>query len=330
MIIQTDFIIHWKTKGLAVRIGREAAIVALLSLWGHCEKRKLWELDLTPLKLAGICDYSGDAQVLLDTMEELRILDDVSLDGSKERWYRVHGWAEINSSLVGKWHYHAGKGAEWHPRGYLVKPNDKSSDRTKERSSDTTIGWDGIREERISEVESPPLVGIEEACEESHSQSFDNFWKKYPLKAGKSDALKSFKRQKLASKLDTILASLEICIASESWQSEGGKYIPYPATWLNRGGWEDELPPASGTHSTVKPSFWPQKNGGAGPIDLPTVYDERMREPSFDWKAVMLEIYEEPNLGIPWGHVEPDVRKEVVAHWMAKNGAKSEGGGELR
>ena len=26
------------------------------------------------------------------------------------------------------------------------------------------------------------------------------------------------------------------------WLKEGGRYIPHPTTWLNRGGWEDELP----------------------------------------------------------------------------------------
>ena len=27
------------------------------------------------------------------------------------------------------------------------------------------------------------------------------------------------------------------------WQRENGRYIPNPASWLNRNGWEDELPP---------------------------------------------------------------------------------------
>jgi len=28
---------------------------------------------------------------------------------------------------------------------------------------------------------------------------------------------------------------------SPEWTKDNGKYIPYPATWLNAKGWEDEL-----------------------------------------------------------------------------------------
>jgi len=31
---------------------------------------------------------------------------------------------------------------------------------------------------------------------------------------------------------------------SESWNRDGGRYIPHPSTWLNGRRWEDELAPA--------------------------------------------------------------------------------------
>ena len=38
-----------------------------------------------------------------------------------------------------------------------------------------------------------------------------------------------------------MLAALEQQRQSHDWQKEGGRYIPYPATWLNQGRWEDEV-----------------------------------------------------------------------------------------
>jgi hypothetical protein len=46
-----------------------------------------------------------------------------------------------------------------------------------------------------------------------------------------------------------MIATIERAKKSEEWRREMGKYIPYPATWLNAKGWEDEdveLHPLSG------------------------------------------------------------------------------------
>ncbi len=76
---------------------------------------------------------------------------------------------------------------------------------------------------------------------------FDTFWSAYPKKTGKADARKKF--EKLVtdeSTLSAILKSLEYLKTTEQWQKDSGKYIPYPATWLNQKRWEDETaqPPA--------------------------------------------------------------------------------------
>ena len=38
-----------------------------------------------------------------------------------------------------------------------------------------------------------------------------------------------------------IMAAVEMAKESADWKKEGGKYIPYPATWLNNRRWEDCL-----------------------------------------------------------------------------------------
>ena len=122
MLIQNDFINHWKTRLLINRLGREAALVALLSLWAYCEKRRAWELRLSPLELAGLCDFAGDPKVLHDSLVEFRFLDP-TIDPS---WVRVHDWGQTNSSLVAKWKASHAKTHQWHPRGYLTPHGDPS------------------------------------------------------------------------------------------------------------------------------------------------------------------------------------------------------------
>ena len=83
-----------------------------------------------------------------------------------------------------------------------------------------------------------PQAAIER---EKKATAFDEFWQSYPKKRGKQNARKAWKRLKLNNHLQRILAAIEVQKQCRQWQDEGGKYIPYPATWLNAGSWEDEI-----------------------------------------------------------------------------------------
>lgn len=70
---------------------------------------------------------------------------------------------------------------------------------------------------------------------------FGEFWEAYPKKKSKGDAEKAWKQIKPdEATFQKILASIERQKQSRDWQKDGGQYIPYPATWLRRKGWEDE------------------------------------------------------------------------------------------
>lgn len=173
MIIEADFLNHWKTKALGNAVGELAAMRALLSLWAHCQRRRAWEFQLTAAKLAGICDFHGDKEAIENLwhwMRELEWLDSTGEMG----WFRVHQWGEVNASLVGKWAAPMRlKSDEYPPRG----ANSQSKERTKARSSDPSpdkanalsigedrIGLDGIGEERN---EKSTCTGTHFAWEES-------------------------------------------------------------------------------------------------------------------------------------------------------------------
>ena len=68
---------------------------------------------------------------------------------------------------------------------------------------------------------------------------FDLFWAAYPKKKAKQDARKAF--AKVDVPLTVLLDALSEHKKSGEWMKGGGKYIPYPATWLNGQRWEDEL-----------------------------------------------------------------------------------------
>lgn len=73
---------------------------------------------------------------------------------------------------------------------------------------------------------------------------FERFWKAYPRKKAKSDAKKAWDKLKPSMELcRTMSAALDKAKRSEEWTKDGGRYIPYPATWLNGRRWEDETVP---------------------------------------------------------------------------------------
>lgn len=73
---------------------------------------------------------------------------------------------------------------------------------------------------------------------------FEVFWANYPKKLAKKDAKKAFSKiirsqRDVDAFMRTLMASLEWWKDQPTWKKDKGAYIPYPATWLNRGNWED-------------------------------------------------------------------------------------------
>lgn len=70
--------------------------------------------------------------------------------------------------------------------------------------------------------------------------AFLSFWSMYPKKVGKDKCLRWFKAHKISKNfLNKITLSINEQAKSNQWKDI--QYIPHPYTWLNRGGWDDEL-----------------------------------------------------------------------------------------
>lgn len=79
---------------------------------------------------------------------------------------------------------------------------------------------------------------------------FEEFWSAFPKKVGKQAAKKAFEKVKVP--LETLLTAIEQQKRSAQWSKDNGQFIPNPATWLNQGRWDDEMPPA-GKYTTGNP-----------------------------------------------------------------------------
>lgn len=87
----------------------------------------------------------------------------------------------------------------------------------------------------------PPISPLGEDAD-INIQRFESFWKLYPNKKAKQDARKAWGKLKVDNELYTlIMKSLVRQTKSQDWLKENGKYVPYPATWLNGHRWEDEV-----------------------------------------------------------------------------------------
>lgn len=92
--------------------------------------------------------------------------------------------------------------------------------------------------------------GISPAKPKRDDQDFEQFWNAYPNKRSKEDARRAWDKQR--PDLGVCLRAVKEQMKSRQWTDDGGRYIPYPATWINRHQWEDEPEAASQPYSNLQ------------------------------------------------------------------------------
>ena len=98
---------------------------------------------------------------------------------------------------------------------------------------------------------------------------FDTFWKSYPRKVGKEKCLNWFLTHKPNEELvNKMIKTLEEFKQSKQWSNP--QYIPHPYTWLNRGGWDDELEVQDNNFKSASknPIQWEEAKGSTFEEDL--------------------------------------------------------------
>ena len=97
MIIETDFLDHWKTRLIVRLLATESAPLHIIRLWSHCQTRKTNRFpDWNPEILSAVCKWGGDANLFWSAMMQ-------TFGRVEDGCFVAHQWDEVNSSLIASW-----------------------------------------------------------------------------------------------------------------------------------------------------------------------------------------------------------------------------------
>lgn len=170
MIIDPDFLDHWRTRMVVDALGDEMAPMYIMRLWAHCQARKSDRHAMPPAGLKAQCRAHHDA-----TSFEQALIDAgfVQRDGAD---VVVIGWADANASLLAAWE-NGSKGGrptkkpKKNPEETQDKPSDNpaetqrepianqdETDKSREEKNSSSLRSEGKRATRTPPPDCPPDV----------------------------------------------------------------------------------------------------------------------------------------------------------------------------
>lgn len=127
--------------------------------------------------------------------------------------------------------------------GAYVQPKEAGIPGGIPNSGIPRLGKDRLDKDSIGEVNTLAHPEVSEVVVET---PFDTFWREYPKKKSKGQARTAFDKALKKTDFDTIMTALRALKETNQWTKNDGEFVPYPATWLNAEGWEDEVKSADG------------------------------------------------------------------------------------
>ena len=89
-----------------------------------------------------------------------------------------------------------------------------------------------------------PVPSSDSSSSEVKRSEFDQFWTAYPKRKQKEAARRAFEKARKHADwpgIEAVISVIEVLKTTDDWKKENGQFIPYPASWLNAGGWMDEV-----------------------------------------------------------------------------------------
>lgn len=173
MIVDPDFLDHWRTGMVADVIGDPMAPVYILRLWAHCQERKSDSFSMPSAGLKAQCKCPAPADVFERALIEAGF---ITRDGDR---ITVTGWAKKNASLIAAWENGARGGRPRNnPDETHGKPMGNPAVTQREPMANPRV-TDKIREDKSREESSTSLRSVEGAkratrkCPESFSITQD-------------------------------------------------------------------------------------------------------------------------------------------------------------
>jgi hypothetical protein len=113
MIVEYDFLDHWKTQMLIHLLDDPCAPQYVLRLWGHCQIRKTYRFSMGSKRvisnmISGVCKYplgaKRTAEEFFDALNECGFIDVCEKQSGDENFsFEVHDWKDVNASLIASW-----------------------------------------------------------------------------------------------------------------------------------------------------------------------------------------------------------------------------------
>ena len=224
--------------------------VMLLTMAGRCNASGMIflteNIPYTTKMLADELDFEENIVVLA-----LRALEDLNMVVTNNGYFAIAGWEEYQN-IEGMDRIRESKRlaqARWR-----AKQKELPETSTVDSTVDSTRCLVDDAEEDIEEDKE-----LEKDKEDIYP--FDAFWKAYPKKKAKEAARKAWVKLKPDESLGKeIIQAVMKSANTKDWLKENGKYIPYPATYLNGKRWEDEGNESNG-----------QNTGDSGKVQYGTV-----------------------------------------------------------
>lgn len=99
MIVQPEFLDHWKTRLLVDITGDQSAPLAVIRLWGYCQTSKhSFFPDMTPAQLSSICHW-GDRKPAC----HVALIRCGFVEKLKPKGFAAHEWSDYNAKLLANW-----------------------------------------------------------------------------------------------------------------------------------------------------------------------------------------------------------------------------------
>lgn len=214
--------------------------LTFIGLWTEADDEGRYEYDRRLVKAAL---WPLDERSLDDVEGDVRALTECSLIThyvvNQRQYLAVNGWSEhqhINRKTKSK--LPAPSEGEITP---LASKNEDSVQTHAQLTEDSRQEGKGKEGKGITTSPPPaPRAG-------GYPDDFEAFWKHYPKKVEKPDALKAWKATLKRTDAQTLIDAVRAYRFPTDPQ-----YVKYPAVWLRKGAWEDtaETAPGSAGHMT--------------------------------------------------------------------------------
>jgi len=163
MIIEPDFLDHWKTRLLMRLLDTDAAPNYVIRLWSHCQTRKTNIFpEWSPVILSSVCRWPGDADLFWSAMLQTfcRVEDGHLV---------AHQWDEVNAGLIASWSNGGKGGRPKKPTGNPQKTHGLPTGYPQVNPEPNQVNpqlTHGVtdREEKIEKIENTPAPKSPRVC----------------------------------------------------------------------------------------------------------------------------------------------------------------------